>query len=175
MTTDDDNPFAVALVAYFAHLEVLDFSRAALAATRLPCARSLARALADLATCESLYFSMAHLTSLAALERRLDATARELEVCLSLPAPLVMPSATSWSKKWWTSAPGPSRGVSLTGEPAESPTTEVRVPLDAASAPGCIDVARAALRLACSTGNVNVAQATLKSLAPTRKKSNKQT
>ena len=69
----------------FRLLESLDFERAEVASQQLSCAKRLALALRSLCTCESLYFS---LSGQVHLERRLDATARELEACLSMPAPL---------------------------------------------------------------------------------------
>ena len=79
-----DSAFSSTLYLYFAKLEQLDFPRAAQVALALPCTKRLATALRDLSTCESLYFDLNY----NSLERRLDSTARELEICLSLTNPL---------------------------------------------------------------------------------------
>ena len=84
--------FGAELSALFARLEVFDFFRAEQAAQRLRCSRRLSVALSQLVSCESLYASM----SFEGLERRLDLTAKELEACLSLPAPLLPPVAGAW-------------------------------------------------------------------------------
>ena len=97
--------FSTSLASYFTKLEVLDFAAAEHVAQRMPCARRLSNALQHVCTCEALYFSMAQLSQRAALEK-FDRTARELEACLTLQAPLTLPSAQNffWKKGSSTSA-----------------------------------------------------------------------
>ena len=84
--TDDD------LSDLFTLLEAWEFRRAGLLAQRLRCARRLAAALASVCTCEYLYSAM----KFDGLARRLDVTAKELEACLALPAPLAPPAVGAW-------------------------------------------------------------------------------
>ena len=78
---------------FFALLEAWEFSRATACAKRMAHrTKRLSQALQHLASCESMYLSArcfessARAASAGGLERRLDATAFELEACLLLPA-----------------------------------------------------------------------------------------
>ena len=104
---DEPDGLAAALSTFFVPFNALEFTQAIQAAYRLPCSRRVSVALEHLCTCESLYLSMERFGSAhaqAALERRIDATARELEACLSL----TLTSVSSWSR--W----GPSVSPQLT-------------------------------------------------------------
>ena len=115
--------FNTGFAHFFARLEQLEFTRAGQAALRLPCARRLAAALRDLCTCESLYFSLAHLNH-HTLEKRLDSTARELEACLSMPAPLGL--QTSWAM--FVASPPPRRASIALADADPRDTSERREP-----------------------------------------------
>ena len=90
---------------YLLLIEAYQFSRASLAAKHIQ-KRRLALALHQLSACETAYFTLSGLDGRHArsnLERRIDATAADLECCLAIaiaPPSGSVSSATTSSSRW---------------------------------------------------------------------------
>ena len=126
---------ATGLSAFFQLLEQFDYERAQGFVSQLPCPRRLQMALLHVCSCETMYFAMASLNHPAALQRRLESAARELEFFLSLPtqaAATDTAGAKSSHAPPLLAASSNSKATASTGSLASmgSDTEPPRAPLD---------------------------------------------